>query len=104
MPRRARHSARRVTPPSVSCEIMPVVLWARPARGGSPSWQDCRVTEASWTVVVPIKRLSAAKSRLRGAFVGVPHERLALALAQDTVAAVLACEPVADVLLATADL
>jgi len=61
------------------------------------------VTEASWTVVVPIKRLSAAKSRLRGAFVGVPHERLALALAQDTVAAVLACEPVADVLVVTAD-
>ncbi|HEY8533905.1 MAG TPA: 2-phospho-L-lactate guanylyltransferase [Micromonospora sp.] len=61
------------------------------------------MSEASWTVVVPIKRLDAAKSRLRGAVADVPHDRLALALALDTVAAVVTCEPVAEVLVVTAD-
>jgi 2-phospho-L-lactate guanylyltransferase len=51
-------------------------------------------------LVVPIKRLSEAKSRLRGAVPGVPHERLALALAQDTVAAAVQC---ADVFVITSD-
>lgn len=36
---------------------------------------------------MPVKPLTAAKSRLRGALPGVPHEELALALARDTVAA-----------------
>ncbi|MEV4755280.1 2-phospho-L-lactate guanylyltransferase [Micromonospora sp. NPDC049559] len=44
-----------------------------------------------------------AKSRLRGALGGVRHETLALALAQDTVAAVLASEPVGEVLVVTDD-
>ncbi|MEV1287268.1 2-phospho-L-lactate guanylyltransferase [Micromonospora sp. NPDC049679] len=57
----------------------------------------------TWTVVLPVKRLPAAKSRLRGALPGVPHERLALALAQDTVAAALACPPVTEVLVVTSD-
>jgi len=63
-------------------------------------WQDGRVLPASWVLIVPVKRLAAAKSRLRGAAPGVPHERLALALAQDTVAAAVAC---AEVLVVTAD-
>lgn len=58
---------------------------------------------AGWTVVVPVKRLTAAKSRLRGALAGVPHETLALALALDTVTAVLACADVREVLVVTSD-
>ncbi|WP_026275744.1 2-phospho-L-lactate guanylyltransferase [Salinispora tropica] len=56
-----------------------------------------------WTVVVPVKRLDAAKSRLRGALPGRPHEALALALAVDTVEAVRACSVVAEVLVVTDD-
>lgn len=59
--------------------------------------------EPSWTVVVPVKRLGAAKSRLRGALPAVPHEELALALAADTVRAVRACPAVAEVLVVTDD-
>ncbi|GAB3153916.1 hypothetical protein GCM10027290_47600 [Micromonospora sonneratiae] len=61
------------------------------------------MTEPNWTVVVPVKRLDIAKSRLRGALAGVPHESLALALALDTVSAVVACPVVADVLVVTDD-
>ncbi|GAA3743329.1 hypothetical protein GCM10022379_10850 [Micromonospora maritima] len=59
--------------------------------------------EPSWTVVMPVKRLGAAKSRLRGALPGVPHEELALALAADTLRAVRACPAVARVLVVTDD-
>ncbi|MET8836846.1 2-phospho-L-lactate guanylyltransferase, partial [Micromonospora sp. NPDC004540] len=59
--------------------------------------------EPTWTVVVPVKRLGVAKSRLRGALPGVPHEELALALAADTVRAVRACPTVARVLVVTDD-
>ncbi|GIJ76960.1 2-phospho-L-lactate guanylyltransferase [Micromonospora phaseoli] len=54
-----------------------------------------------WTVVLPVKRLTAAKTRLRGGLPGVPHEELALALAADTLDAVLACPGVAQVLVVT---
>nr|WP_218908339.1 2-phospho-L-lactate guanylyltransferase [Micromonospora jinlongensis] len=47
--------------------------------------------------------MAAAKSRLRGALSGVPHEELALALAADTLRAVLACPAVAEVLMVTDD-
>jgi 2-phospho-L-lactate guanylyltransferase len=50
-----------------------------------------------WTVVLPVKRLADGKSRLRGALPGVPHERLALALALDTAAAALEVAPVVAV-------
>lgn len=56
-----------------------------------------------WTVVVPVKRLSAAKTRLRGGLPGVPHEELALALAADTLDAVRACTEVAEVRVVTDD-
>ncbi|WP_328339228.1 2-phospho-L-lactate guanylyltransferase [Micromonospora sp. NBC_00421] len=59
--------------------------------------------QARWVVVVPVKRLRAAKSRLRGALPVVPHEELALALVADTVGAALACPAVAEVLVVTAD-
>lgn len=52
-------------------------------------------------MVVPVKRLAAAKSRLRGV---VPdHARLVLAMAEDTVRAVLACRMVSEVLVVTDD-
>lgn len=53
--------------------------------------------------MVPVKRLTVAKSRLRGALPGVPHEELALALAADTLRAVLACPAVAEALVVTDD-
>lgn len=53
--------------------------------------------------MVPVKHLAAAKSRLRGALSGVPHEELALALAADTLRAVLACPAIAEVLVVTDD-
>ncbi|MFR9800829.1 2-phospho-L-lactate guanylyltransferase [Pseudonocardia sp. RS010] len=59
-------------------------------------------------LVVPVKGLDAAKSRLRGAAdggVGDParHAELALALALDTLAAVLAAARVAAVVVVTSD-
>lgn len=61
------------------------------------------MTTGTWTVVVPVKHLSVAKSRLRGALADVPHEVLALALARDTVRAVLACPTVREVVVVTGD-
>jgi 2-phospho-L-lactate/phosphoenolpyruvate guanylyltransferase len=51
-----------------------------------------------WIAVVPVKSLTGAKSRLRGALPGVAHERLVLGLLRDTLTAVLAC-PVVDELI-----
>jgi 2-phospho-L-lactate guanylyltransferase len=56
-----------------------------------------------WTVVVPVKHLGQAKSRLRGALPGVPHEDLALALVLDTLTAALACPAVAAALVVSSD-
>jgi 2-phospho-L-lactate/phosphoenolpyruvate guanylyltransferase len=57
-----------------------------------------------WTVVVPVKRLGVAKTRLYAAGRPRPdHEALALALATDTVAAALAAAPVGRVVVVTDD-
>jgi 2-phospho-L-lactate guanylyltransferase len=56
-----------------------------------------------WTVLVPIKLLAAAKTRLRGAVGGARHESLVLAMAQDTVAAALAAPGTVEVVVVTAD-
>jgi 2-phospho-L-lactate guanylyltransferase len=61
------------------------------------------VSVATWTAVIPVKSLSAAKSRLRGAVADARHEELALAMVRDTVAAVRACPAVGDVLVVTDD-
>ena len=58
---------------------------------------------ADWTAVIPVKSLSAAKSRLRGAVPDSRHEDLALAMVRDTVAAVRGCAAVGDVLIVTDD-
>jgi 2-phospho-L-lactate/phosphoenolpyruvate guanylyltransferase len=57
----------------------------------------------SWTVIIPVKRLGLAKSRLRGAVPGVDHGALVLAMAMDTVAAALDSPVVGRVVVVTAD-
>lgn len=59
-------------------------------------------TDAAWSLVVPLKPLALAKSRLAAA-VGGSRPGLALAFAQDTVAGALACASVADVVVVTDD-
>jgi 2-phospho-L-lactate/phosphoenolpyruvate guanylyltransferase len=56
----------------------------------------------SWTVLLPVKVLARAKSRL-AALAGDRRRELALALASDTVAAVLACTEVTRVVVVTSD-
>jgi 2-phospho-L-lactate guanylyltransferase len=56
-----------------------------------------------WTAVIPVKRLSAAKSRLRGAVPAARHAELALAMVRDTATAVLAGSRVGELLVVTDD-
>jgi len=56
----------------------------------------------SWTVLLPVKVLARAKSRL-AVLAGDRRRDLALALASDTVTAVLACPAVARVVVVTSD-
>ncbi|MGW4550826.1 2-phospho-L-lactate guanylyltransferase [Streptomyces violaceorubidus] len=56
-----------------------------------------------WTLVVPVKPLARAKSRLADTADDGVRPGLALAFAQDTVAAALACPAVADVAVVTDD-
>ncbi|MFE5396896.1 2-phospho-L-lactate guanylyltransferase [Streptomyces sp. NPDC056568] len=56
-----------------------------------------------WTLVVPVKPLARAKSRLSDTAHDGVRPGLALAFAQDTVAAALACPAVADVAVVTDD-
>lgn len=60
---------------------------------------------ATWVVVIPVKRLAEAKTRLRpaSAAAGLLHEDLVLALASDTVRAAVACPVVAEVIVVTED-
>ena len=55
-----------------------------------------------WCLVVPVKRLDTAKSRLAG-LAGSRRAELALAFAADTVAAALAAAPVVEVVVVTSD-
>ncbi|WP_345361041.1 2-phospho-L-lactate guanylyltransferase [Actinoallomurus liliacearum] len=56
----------------------------------------------TWMLVVPVKPLARAKSRLSGA-AGPHRERLALAIATDTVSAALRCPRVRGVVVVTDD-
>lgn len=56
-----------------------------------------------WTLVIPLKPLARAKSRLSGTASDGLRPSLALAFAQDTVAAALACPAVRDVAVVTDD-
>lgn len=55
----------------------------------------------SWSVVIPVKRLDEAKSRLQSAVTDAAE--LAFAFALDTVAAVIGCGEVRDVIVVTSD-
>ncbi|MBO0803361.1 MAG: 2-phospho-L-lactate guanylyltransferase, partial [Nocardiopsaceae bacterium] len=69
------------------------------------SARSARVAEPArftWTVVMPVKVLGRAKSRL-AVLAGPRRPALALALAFDTVSAVLKCPEVARVLVVTSD-
>ncbi|MEV6805871.1 2-phospho-L-lactate guanylyltransferase [Streptomyces sp. NPDC051132] len=56
-----------------------------------------------WTLVIPLKPLARAKSRLADTADDGVRPALALAFAQDTVAAALACAAVSDVVVVTDD-
>lgn len=56
-----------------------------------------------WTLVIPLKPLARAKSRLSDTAGDGLRPGLALAFAQDTVAAALACPAVGDVAVVTDD-
>jgi 2-phospho-L-lactate guanylyltransferase len=56
----------------------------------------------TWTVVMPVKVLAQAKSRL-AVLAGPRRPSLALAFASDTVSAVLSCPEVAHVMVVTSD-
>ena len=56
----------------------------------------------TWTVVIPVKVLAQAKSRL-GRLAGPRRPELAMAMAMDTASAVLDCPEVARVLVVTSD-
>lgn len=56
----------------------------------------------SWGVVIPVKRLSLAKSRL-SSYGAAVREELAMAMAADVVTAALACPVIAEVLVVTDD-
>ncbi|WP_328478676.1 2-phospho-L-lactate guanylyltransferase [Actinoplanes sp. NBC_00393] len=56
-----------------------------------------------WTAVIPVKRLDAAKTRLRGAVPSDRHPELALAMVRDTATAVLASSAVAELVVVTDD-
>jgi 2-phospho-L-lactate guanylyltransferase len=64
--------------------------------------RDVDVLGRGWSLVVPLKPLAVAKSRLAGA-AGAARPALALAFAADTVAAALACAAVRDVTVVTDD-
>lgn len=59
-------------------------------------------TPLSWSVVIPVKVLAHAKSRL-AALAGASRPELALAMAADTVAAALACGAAGTVIVVTDD-
>jgi len=60
------------------------------------------VSPVIWTVVIPVKVLAQAKSRLSG-LTGTEREAMALAMAGDTVSAAIACPAVGDVVVISDD-
>lgn len=69
----------------------------------SSSLRHCAPVTVSWGVVVPVKRLALAKSRL-SSFGDDLRQDLALAFAADVVEAALGCRDVVEVLVVTDDL
>ncbi|MDH6122164.1 2-phospho-L-lactate guanylyltransferase [Kitasatospora sp. GAS204A] len=67
-----------------------------------PHAPAARGRSAAWSLVLPVKSLARAKSRL-GPYAGARRPELALAFALDTVAAALRCPAVAQVLVVSRD-
>jgi len=90
-------SPDRADPARTGAHILPSA-----APGVERDWQDRPVDDASrrWCLVLPVKRLSGAKTRLGPPYDG-DRARLALAFALDTTAAALACPLVAAVQVVT---
>jgi 2-phospho-L-lactate guanylyltransferase len=61
-----------------------------------------QATPLSWSLVIPVKELARAKSRLSG-LAGTRRAELALAMAADTVAAAVACPAIGVVIVVTDD-
>jgi 2-phospho-L-lactate guanylyltransferase len=61
------------------------------------------VSSLRWSVVIPVKRLAYAKTRLRPGLPGVSHLELVTAITADTVAAAIASRAVARVIVVTDD-
>lgn len=61
------------------------------------------MSDGGWSLVVPVKPLGQAKSRLKAAAGDALRPALALAFAEDTVAAALACPAVGHVVIVTDD-
>jgi 2-phospho-L-lactate/phosphoenolpyruvate guanylyltransferase len=61
-----------------------------------------QATPLSWSLVIPVKELARAKSRLSG-LAGTRRAELALAMAADTVAAAVACPAISVVIVVTDD-
>ena len=59
-------------------------------------------TPVAWSVVIPVKVLAQAKSRLAG-LADADRKAVALAMAADTVAAAVACQAVGDVVVVSDD-
>jgi 2-phospho-L-lactate/phosphoenolpyruvate guanylyltransferase len=64
--------------------------------------ETTRPATLTWSLVIPVKVLAQAKSRLTG-LAGQRRSEFALAMAADTVAAAIRAEAVADVLVVTDD-
>ncbi len=66
------------------------------------SWPVVSRPVVSWTVVIPVKLLALAKSRLSG-LADDDRKTVALAMAADTVTAAVTCPPVGDVIVVSDD-
>jgi 2-phospho-L-lactate guanylyltransferase len=80
----------------------------RPRHNGEPVHKDGEFATNTdptgrWSLVIPLKPLRLAKSRLSGSVGDAVRPGLALSFAQDTVAAALACSAVLDVAVVTDD-
>src|SRR5579884_600924 len=95
---RAANSAGRV---SGSEHLASTACWTVDVGGGRVSAGPTGTERPGWSIVLPVKRLAAAKSRLDLA--AADRSRLAGAMAADTVAAALAAPSVGRVVVVSDD-
>src|SRR5215467_2712375 len=107
VPRRTADSYPRFAR-SLMCAVSPSSSGQSPGSRAPVSRQDHGMpappaaTSLTWSLVVPVKVLAQAKTRL-AALAGPDRPALALAMAADTVAAVLECPQVGRVIVVTDD-